>query len=135
MFSLRACCRKSILTIAWSVAGVLSAPVETGAGEVVLQSNFETDPTAVGWGSTWLAGLNSWTTDDSFSPTHSLRVHDALWYSPVMPLELGRLYSVEFRGKTTGQGMWGPLHDQWSVYRGDGTWQRHGKVFRDDVGA
>ena len=136
MFLLRACCRiiSTFSAIAWAVAAVLSVAVPAGGAEVILQTNFETDPRIAGWGNAKPTALNSWTTAESFSPTHSLRVHDGLWYTPIMPMELGSLYSVEFRGKTAGEGLWGPINDPFSEYREGAGWQRNLKVFRDEPG-
>ena len=120
-----------VLACGLAAVGVVSGPA--GAADILLQDDFETDPRGR-WGNANQTGLNSWTTDDSFSPTHSLRVHTQHWYTPVIPTQAGEFYTVGFKGKTTGRGMWGPLDDPFSVYDNSGQWATNTKVFRNNPG-
>jgi hypothetical protein len=104
------------------IALLVLLAADTAADEVVLHSTtFETDPFQDGWGSN--APLsesgNDWTTADSFSPIHSIRAAEALWFSPEIPLTPFALYSTTFRASTAHEGLFGPLANVAYVYRTD----------------
>ena len=118
---------------AFALAAAASVPAPVQGAEVIFRDDME--GSIVGdWGNGNPTGLNSWTTDDSFSPTHSLRVHTGHWFTRNLDVEPNAYYSIEFKGKTTGAGQWGVLNDYFSAYDSGGQWADHFKFFRHDPG-
>ena len=102
------------------------------AGVTSVHSDFESDPSAEGWGSTTPLGDpgNQWTSEDSHSGTHSLRVEEGLWVSPIIDLEPFEYYSISLQTRMSGSGYYGPSYKTTTLYADGTEWNSNVSVFR-----
>src|SRR5687768_15362627 len=75
-----------------------------------VNTNFETNPLGGGgWAALNGLGASDWTTEQSFSPTHSIKAHDGgYWFGPGFATQSFSFYKATFKSRTTnGGGTWG----------------------------
>jgi hypothetical protein len=70
--------------------------------DVLLSTDFETDPVAQGW-TTDGSGVATWTTNEAYSGTHSLAASNQVsWLSPLLNTTPLQWYRLSFRSKGPG---------------------------------
>jgi hypothetical protein len=112
-----------------------ASPLQPRPGSVVLHStDFETNPLTLGWGSNApLSEMgNAWTTAAAFSPVHSIRAIDSLWYSPIIPVTTFELYAARFRAYASNEGYAGAVPNYKFAYSLD-PWAQNVLLFRGEA--
>ena len=117
-----------------ALCAVLAAVGISAEAAVLHSTNFEVDPESLGWGSSAPTSNqgNAWTTAAAFSPAHSIRAVDALWYSPAFSLATFELYSARFRALAYGRGFAGAGSDVGCVYS-EVPWAQNVALFRGEI--
>jgi len=81
------------------MAGWLIVPVR---GQMLLCNSFETNPMTQGW-TTNGTGVASWTTNESFSGTHSITAaNGGTWLSPMLATTPLQWYRLSFKSLAPG---------------------------------